>query len=83
MEKVRRYLFLLVFVEAGAVLIFAPWTIYWDRNAFIESWPGVERVLTSFVFRGAVSGIGIVNWLAALAEVRAIIKFNWKTRVVR
>lgn len=81
MEKFRRYLFLLAFVEMGAVLVFAPWTIYWDRNTFIESWRNVEGVLTSFAFRGAVSGIGVVNWIAALVEVRGIIKGDWATRV--
>ena len=81
MERFRRYLFLLAFVEIGAVLIFAPWTIYWDRNTFIESWQSMEGVLTSFVFRGAVSGIGIVNWIAALVEARGIIKGGWKIRV--
>ena len=70
---VSRYLFLIYFFEVGLVLIVAPWTPFWDRNLFVESGPLVERLLTAHVARGGVSGVGVLNLAAALAEVGVLI----------
>lgn len=78
-SKLSRYLFLFYFVEVGVVLVVAPWTIYWDRNLFVEALPCVESVLTAPVIRGAVSGIGVVNLYAAGAELRLLIGFTHRT----
>jgi hypothetical protein len=56
------------FVEAGLVLIVAPWSAFWDRNFFVERFPDLTEFLSSHVARGAVSGIGLVTTLAGLAE---------------
>ena len=46
------------FVEVGLVLVVAPWTTFWDRNYFVESFPFLETILTSHVVRGGVTGVG-------------------------
>ena len=51
------------------LLILIPWSAFWDRNYFVESWPWLGAFLTNNFVRGAVSGLGVVNLLAALAEL--------------
>jgi hypothetical protein len=59
------------FLEAGIVLIVAPWSRFWDRNFFAERLPAIEQLLSSPFARGAVSGVGLVTTLAGLAEFGA------------
>jgi hypothetical protein len=56
-------------LEAGLLLILIPWSAFWDRNYFVEVMPAVGAVLTNNFVRGAVSGLGVVNLLAALGEL--------------
>ena len=56
------------FLEAGLVLIVAPWSAFWDRNFFVDRFPAFTQFLSSPIARGAVSGIGLVTTLAGLAE---------------
>ena len=60
------------FLEIGFVLLVVPWSSYWDRNFFALSWPPLQALLTSNYVRGAVSGLGIVNVLAAVGEIADI-----------
>ena len=50
-------------------MILIPWSAFWDRNYFVEALPALGAVLTNNFTRGAVSGLGVVNLLAALAEL--------------
>jgi hypothetical protein len=56
-------------IEAGLLLILIPWSAFWDRNYFVESLPALGALLTNNFVRGAVSGLGVVNLLAALGEL--------------
>ena len=51
------------------MLILIPWSAFWDRNYFVESVPALGTLLTNNFVRGAVSGLGVVNLLAALGEL--------------
>jgi hypothetical protein len=55
----------------GTVLAFAPWTPLWDSNWLLQLWPGLRGPLLSPWARGAVTGLGLVNVLLALGDVRA------------
>jgi hypothetical protein len=57
------------FFEAGLVLVIVPWSVYWERNYFVQSLPLLQSFLTNDFVRGAVSGLGLVNMLAGLAEI--------------
>jgi hypothetical protein len=46
-----------------------PWSTFWDRNYFSEAIPVMREVLTNNFVRGAISGLGLVNVLAALGEL--------------
>jgi hypothetical protein len=58
-----------LFVEVGFVLLVVPWSVLWDRNYFIDVVPQVRELLTSNYLRGAVSGLGVLNIGAGIAEV--------------
>jgi hypothetical protein len=55
----------------GLVLLVAPWTSLWDSNWLLQPHPAVRDVLLNAFTRGAVSGLGIINILIALHDVRA------------
>jgi hypothetical protein len=64
-------LFAAYFLEAGLILVVAPWSGLWDRNFFAESAPAFEQLLSSPFVRGGVSGIGLITAVAGLAEIGA------------
>jgi len=51
------------------LLIVLPWSTFWERNYFGYAWPAVRPLLTNNFVRGAVTGLGIVNLVAAFAEL--------------
>jgi hypothetical protein len=65
----RRLLIVGIFLEIGVILLFVPWSDYWDTNYFVETLPFAS---SNFV-RGAVSGLGVLNLLAAVAELASMI----------
>lgn len=64
-----RLVLVVFFVEVGLVLTLAPWSAYWDRNYFAETVPLVHALITNNFVRGAVSGLGIINICAAVADL--------------
>lgn len=68
-----RVLFAAYFLEAGFILVVAPWSGFWERNFFAASAPALQPWLESPFVRGAVSGIGAVTALAGLAELGGIL----------
>jgi hypothetical protein len=64
-----RLLFLAYFVEVGLVLLVVPWSPFWDRNYFFDLWPALATATRSNLVRGAVSGLGLINLWAAMAEL--------------
>jgi hypothetical protein len=65
-------LFAAYFLEAGLILIAAPWSAFWERNFFAKHLPLLEGFLSNLFVRGAVSGIGGITALAGLAELAGI-----------
>ena len=66
-----RLLLTAFFLETGAVLLLAPWSQFWDRNYFAQGMPLIHALMINNFVRGAVSGLGIVNMGAAVAEIHA------------
>lgn len=56
-------------LETGLLLVLIPWSAFWERNYFVEWSAELSALLTSNYTRGAVSGLGLVNVWAALAEL--------------
>jgi hypothetical protein len=77
---VSRVLFAAYFLEAGLVLIVAPWkTDFWERNFFVEHLPAIESIVQNVFVRGAISGVGAVTALAGLAELGGIFR-GWRAK---
>ena len=68
-----RILFAAYFLEAGLILVVAPWSGFWDRNLFLYSIPSLQQVLASPFARGAVSGVGAITVVAGLAELSGML----------
>jgi hypothetical protein len=56
-------------LESGLLLVLIPWSTFWERNYFVDWSPAVAAILTNNYLRGAVSGLGLLNVWAALAEL--------------
>jgi hypothetical protein len=67
-----RLLIIAYFIEVGLVLLVVPWSVFWDRNFFAESIPVLHEILKNNFVRGAVSGLGLVNLAAGLADLAVI-----------
>jgi hypothetical protein len=46
-----------------------PWSAFWERNYFLETSSGLGEWLKNNYARGAITGLGLVNVWAALAEL--------------
>ena len=66
---IRRLVYIAFFLEVGLLLLVLPWSSFWDRNYFAETWPGLRPFLTNNFVRGAVSGLGLVNLVAGFADL--------------
>ena len=64
-----RLLLTVFFFEAGLVLLLVPWSGYWEHNYFAQLIPPLHTFLINDFVRGAVSGLGLVNMLAGVAEI--------------
>lgn len=69
----KRLLLVAFFFEVGFVLIVIPWSAFWDRNYFAQVAPPLRVLITNNFFRGAVSGLGVINILAGLAELISLV----------
>ena len=67
-----RLLLIVFYVEVGLVLTVAPWSLYWERNYFGDIIPLLHIITTNDFFRGAVTGLGLVNLVAAMSELKSV-----------
>lgn len=51
-----------------------PWSVFWERNYFAQLSPDLYAVLTNNYVRGAVTGLGAVNVLGALADLSLLVR---------
>lgn len=70
MIRIFRVVMFLFWLELGMVLILVPWSDYWDVNYFLFQYPSFAFFLKNAYLRGAVSGLGIMDVLLAVASFR-------------
>lgn len=70
----RRLLIIALLIELGLLLIVVPWSAYWERNYFAQVSPLVQAVVTNNFVRGAITGLGAVNVIAALTDLAALVR---------
>lgn len=68
----RRLLQIVFFFEVGFVLALVPWSLYWERNYFADSFPLLRQVITNNFVRGGVTGLGLVNLAVGVLELLSV-----------
>jgi len=66
MNRIFRALLVVLAFEMGALLLYLPWSGYWEQNYFLSHYPSLMRVVLHPSFRGAVSGLGVLDILMAI-----------------
>ena len=75
-HKVGAVLFAFFCFEVGAFLLLFPWTDAWHRSYFSGLTPGWYELWVSPYFRGAISGLGVVDIGIAVLEVFRLRRFS-------
>ena len=69
MNRVFRALVVIVCFEMGALLLYLPWSAFWEQNFFLNHFPALIHIVLHPSFRGAVSGLGVLDILLALSLI--------------
>jgi len=56
-------------IEAGVLLVLAPWSALWQRNYFGAHFPLLGVWMLSPYVKGAVTGIGLITALGGLRDL--------------
>jgi hypothetical protein len=67
------------FIEAGLLLIVAPWTTWWRQNFFAAAFPWVQGLMAEPTVRVLVVVVGALTAVAGLVELRSLLA-RWWTR---
>lgn len=70
MNKIVRALLIVLCFEMGALLLYLPWSGFWQQNYFLSRFPALMPVLLHPSFRGIVSGFGVLDILVAISLIR-------------
>jgi hypothetical protein len=68
-HRLASLLFIIVCFEVGVFLLVFPWMDYWNNNSIAGFAPWVRTIWESAYFRGALSGLGLLNIFISLGEV--------------
>jgi hypothetical protein len=52
----------------GIILVFLPWTHFWDYNRFFLYYAPIAHITESGAVRGLASGLGLLNLWIAISE---------------
>lgn len=69
MNRILSALLVVACCMMGAVLFYLPWTGVWEQNYFLTHFPSLMRILLHPSFRGAVSGLGILDIFLAIRMI--------------
>ena len=69
-NRLLRIILFLLCVELGALLVFVPWSAFWEHNFFLSRYPDLIPVLLNPFLRGAISGLGLLDFWVAVTLVR-------------
>lgn len=66
--RVLHYCFAIFTLEVGLFLLIFPWTDKWMFNYFQDSAPLLRNIWEDPYFRGAISGLGVVNIYLSISD---------------
>ena len=64
-------------IAVGVILVWLPQTGAWENNMALWYWPQIGHVMLNPFFKGAVTGLGIVNILIGIRDVIQV-RFEWR-----
>ena len=70
MNRVSRFLLILIVFELGVLVAVLPWSPFLELNYFLERFPDLIPVLLNPFLRGAISGLGLLDMGIAAGMVR-------------
>lgn len=65
MNRILRALTVVLLFEMGALLLYLPWSTFWEQNYFLSHFPWLMRIVLHPSLRGVVSGIGVLDIFVA------------------
>jgi len=65
MNRILRAMTVVLLCEMGALLLYLPWSTFWEQNYFLRHFPWLMPILLHPSLRGIVSGIGVLDILLA------------------
>jgi hypothetical protein len=68
MHRIWLVVFVLFCLEIGIVLMVGPWTRAWTDNSLSSSFPAFHEFLMNGFVRGAVSGVGLVDFWIGISR---------------
>lgn len=69
MNRILRALLVLLSFELGVLLLYLPWSAFWEQNYFLIHMPSLMPVLLHPSVRGFVSGLGILDIFLAFGLI--------------
>lgn len=65
MNRIVRALTVVLLFEMGALLLYLPWSTFWEQNYFLSHFPRLLPFFLNPSLRGIVSGIGVLDIFVA------------------
>ena len=70
MNRVLHALLVLLCFEMGVILVYLPWSSFWEQNYFLSRFPSLIHIMLHPALRGAVTGLGVLDILVAAGMIR-------------
>ena len=77
MTRILRALTVVLLFEMGALLLYLPWSAFWEQNYFMNHYLWLRPMVLHPSFRGIVSGVGVLDIFVAFGL------FGTRTEAVR
>ena len=74
MNRVFAVAVILFCFEIGFFLIVVPWSSLWENNLLFFYAPGLRPLFLNYLVRAVVSGLGILDFLIGVSEVRRLFR---------
>lgn len=76
-DKFSAVVFCVFCLEVGIFLLFCPWVdALWSRNWLLQVAPAWRPFFLSRHFRGALSGLGLLNLIIGVLEIGRLRRFS-------
>lgn len=71
MNKVLRAITIVLCFELGALLLYLPWSAFWEQNYFLVHFPSLMSFVLHPSVRGLVSGLGVLDIFIAIGLLQS------------